>query len=193
MYTCASQVVASLQALQPKVCTHFSFLPRVLHVPPISTPSFDGPNNILLRVKIMELCIVQFSPPLYHFILFRSKYLSLYYEMSGAWKDDWKFIKMLTGKLEGTRPRGIIRSTWEGNIRMDLKERRCDGVDSTILAQDKNWWRHFWTSRFHKRWRFRCLTEWWSVSQEGSCCSKLVRLLVKQNKVLCFIMIMAII
>jgi hypothetical protein len=45
---------------------------------------------------------------------------------------------MLAGKCEGIIPLGIIKSRWDDNIRMDLKETRCEGVDWINLAQDKD-------------------------------------------------------
>jgi len=35
----------------------------------------------------------------------------------------------LVGKPEGKRPYGRFRSRWEDNIKMDLQERECGGVD----------------------------------------------------------------
>jgi hypothetical protein len=37
--------------------------------------------------------------------------------------------KILVGKPEGKRPIGRPRSRWEDNIKMDLREIGCDGVD----------------------------------------------------------------
>jgi hypothetical protein len=37
--------------------------------------------------------------------------------------------KILVGKPEGTRPLGRPRRIWEDNIRMNLKETGCKGVD----------------------------------------------------------------
>jgi len=41
------------------------------------------------------------------------------------------------GKPEGKRPLGRHGSGWEGNIKMDLQEIRCGGMDWISLAQDK--------------------------------------------------------
>ena len=45
------------------------------------------------------------------------------------------------GKPEGKRQLGRPRRRWEDNIKMDLQEVRCGGMDWTKLAQDRDWWR----------------------------------------------------
>ena len=45
------------------------------------------------------------------------------------------------GKTEGKRPLGKPRRRWEDNIKMDLKEVGCGGMDWTDLAEDKDSWR----------------------------------------------------
>jgi hypothetical protein len=45
------------------------------------------------------------------------------------------------GKPEGKRPLGIPRRRWVDNIKMDLTEIGCDGVDWIELAQDRDQWR----------------------------------------------------
>ena len=45
------------------------------------------------------------------------------------------------GKPEGKRPLGIPRRRWEDNIKMDLQEVGCGGMDWIKLAQDRDrWW-----------------------------------------------------
>jgi hypothetical protein len=41
------------------------------------------------------------------------------------------------GKPEEKRPMGRPRSRWEDNIRMDLREMGCGGMDWIGLAQDR--------------------------------------------------------
>ena len=45
--------------------------------------------------------------------------------------------RILVGKPEGKRPLGRPRHRCENNIKMDLQEEECGGVDWTELAQDK--------------------------------------------------------
>ena len=44
------------------------------------------------------------------------------------------------GKPEGKRPLGRPRCRWEGNIKMDLQEVGCEGMDWIDLARDRDWW-----------------------------------------------------
>jgi hypothetical protein len=45
------------------------------------------------------------------------------------------------GKSEGKKPAGRFRRRWEDNMRMDLREVGCEGVDWMHLAQDRDQWR----------------------------------------------------
>ena len=46
--------------------------------------------------------------------------------------------KVLVGKPEGKKPLGRPRRRWEDNIKMDLQEVGCGGVDWADLAQDRD-------------------------------------------------------
>ena len=48
--------------------------------------------------------------------------------------------RILVGKPEGKKPLGRPRLRWEDNIKMDLYELRCEGMDWNDLARDKNRW-----------------------------------------------------
>jgi hypothetical protein len=48
--------------------------------------------------------------------------------------------RVLVGKPEGKRPLRRTRRRWKNNIRMDLQEVGCGGMDWIRLAQDTNRW-----------------------------------------------------
>jgi len=49
--------------------------------------------------------------------------------------------KLLMGKPEGKRPLGRPRRRWQDNIKLDLQEVGCGGMDWIDLAQDRDRWR----------------------------------------------------
>jgi hypothetical protein len=46
--------------------------------------------------------------------------------------------RFLMGKPEGKRPMGRPRHRWEDNIKLDLQEVGCGGIDWIELAQDRD-------------------------------------------------------
>jgi hypothetical protein len=48
---------------------------------------------------------------------------------------------ILVGKPEGKGPPGRPRRRWEDNIKMDLREIECGGMDWIDLAHDRDQWR----------------------------------------------------
>jgi len=48
--------------------------------------------------------------------------------------------RVLVGKPGGKRPMGRPRHRWEDNIKMDLQEVGCGGMDWIELAQDRDRW-----------------------------------------------------
>ena len=49
--------------------------------------------------------------------------------------------RVLVGKSEGKRPLGRSRHRWDDNIKMDLQEVGCGGMDWIELALDRDRWR----------------------------------------------------
>ena len=49
--------------------------------------------------------------------------------------------RILVGKPQGKRPLGRPRCRWEDNIKMNLKEVGCGGMDWIELVQDMDSWR----------------------------------------------------
>jgi len=49
--------------------------------------------------------------------------------------------RVLVGKPERKKPLGRPRCRWEDNIKMDLQEVGCGGMDCIELAQERDRWR----------------------------------------------------
>ena len=50
-------------------------------------------------------------------------------------------FRVLVGKSEGKRPLGRHRRRWEDNIKVDVQEVGCGGMEWIELAQDRDrWW-----------------------------------------------------
>jgi len=49
--------------------------------------------------------------------------------------------RVLVGKPKGKRPLGKPRRRWEDNIKMDIEEVGCGGMDWIELAQYRDRWR----------------------------------------------------
>jgi hypothetical protein len=58
---------------------------------------------------------------------------------------------VLVGKPEEKRPLGRPRRRWEENIKMDLQEVGCGGMDWIELAQDRDMWRALMTAVMNLR------------------------------------------
>jgi hypothetical protein len=54
---------------------------------------------------------------------------------------DEECIRILVQKPEGKRPLERPRHRWVDNIKMDLREIGCDGMDWLELAEDRDHWR----------------------------------------------------
>jgi hypothetical protein len=65
-------------------------------------------------------------------------------EMGGACRADGEgraVYRVLVGKTEGKRPMGRPRRRWDHNVKMDLHEVGCGGMDLIELALDRDRWR----------------------------------------------------
>ena len=77
-----------------------------------------------------------------HFALFRSFYLTFFPRQHKGVNVVWGrgMYMVLVGKPEGKRPLRGPRYRWEDNIKMDLQEVGCGGMDWIKLAQDRARW-----------------------------------------------------
>ena len=64
-------------------------------------------------------------------------------EVGGTWLHVWGRVgvyRVLVGQPGGKRPLGRPRNKWEDNIKVDLQEVGCEGMDWIDLAQDRDRW-----------------------------------------------------
>ena len=71
--------------------------------------------------------------------------------MGGACSAYERRMRVLVGKPEGTRPLGRPRHRWEDNIKIDLQEVGCVGMDWIELAQDRDRYRALVTAAMNLR------------------------------------------
>ena len=64
--------------------------------------------------------------------------------------------RVLVGKPEGKRPLERPRCRWEDNIKMDLQEVGCGGMDWIELAQDRDRWRALVKALMNLRGSIKC-------------------------------------
>jgi hypothetical protein len=60
---------------------------------------------------------------------------------SNTHRGEEKYIKNSGGKPEEKRPLGILRCSWEGNIKMEVTEMGWGSMDWIHLAQGIHQWR----------------------------------------------------
>ena len=55
---------------------------------------------------------------------------------------EWRGVyRVFVGIPEGKRPLGRPQRRWEDNIKMDLREMGCGGMDCIDLAKEQDRWR----------------------------------------------------
>jgi len=62
----------------------------------------------------------------------------------------------LVGKHEGKRQLGRPRHRWEDNIKMDLQEVGCRGMECIELAEDRDMWWAFVNTVMNLRGSLKC-------------------------------------
>jgi CRISPR/Cas system-associated protein Cas7 (RAMP superfamily) len=64
--------------------------------------------------------------------------------------------RVVVGKPEGKRPLGRPRRRWESNIKMDLQDVGCGGMDWIGLAEDRDRWRALVNAVMNLRGSIKC-------------------------------------
>jgi hypothetical protein len=82
---------------------------------------------------MQELHNLYASPNIIRLIISRRMRWAKHVAQMGEMRSGYK---ILVGKRKRNRPLGRARRRWEGNIRMDLREKGCEVVDWIHLAQD---------------------------------------------------------
>jgi hypothetical protein len=75
-----------------------------------------------------------FSPTIVWVIKLRMRWMGQVAHMG----EGTSMYKVLAGKPEGKRPLGRPRHRWDDNIKVDLQEVGCGGMDWIELAQDRD-------------------------------------------------------
>ena len=65
--------------------------------------------------------------------------------------EEERCIQGLVGKPKGKRPHGKPSRRWQDNIKTDLHEVGCGGMDWSKLAQDTDRWRALVTAVMNNR------------------------------------------
>ena len=68
-----------------------------------------------------------------------------------AYGGEERRLQGLVGKSEGKTPLGRPSYRWEDNIKMDLQEVGCGGMDWIELAQDMDRWRALMNAEMNPR------------------------------------------
>jgi hypothetical protein len=64
--------------------------------------------------------------------------------------------RVLVGKLEGKRPFGRLRCRWKDNIKADLQEVGCGGMDWIEMAQNRGRWQALVNAVMNLRGSIKC-------------------------------------
>jgi len=103
----------------------------------IFVPNRDEVPGEWRKLHNEELNDLYCSPNIFRVIKLRrlrwAGHVARMWEVGGA-------NRVLVGRREGKRPLKRPRRRWEDNIKMDLQEVGCGGMDWVDLAQDRDMW-----------------------------------------------------
>ncbi|KAJ4427890.1 hypothetical protein ANN_23898 [Periplaneta americana] len=100
----------------------------------------DEVTGELRKLHNTELHALYFSPDIIRNIKSRRLRWAGHVARMGEYKNAYR---VLVGRPEGKRPLGKLRSRWEDNIKMDLREVGYDDREWINLAQDRDQWRAY--------------------------------------------------
>jgi hypothetical protein len=101
-------------------------------------PKLDEVTGEWRKLHYEELNNLYSSPNIVRVIESRRMRWAGHVACMGEWRG---VFRVLVGKPEGKRPLGRPRRRWEDNIKMDLQEVECGGMDWIELAQGRKRWR----------------------------------------------------
>jgi len=107
------------------------------HIPRIFEPERDEVTGEWRKLYNEELNDLYCSPNIFQVIKSRRMRWAGHVAHVGERRD---IYRVLVGKPEGKRPLGRPRHRWENNVKMDLQEVGCGGMDWIELAQDRDRW-----------------------------------------------------
>jgi len=101
-------------------------------------PTRDKVTGEWRKLHNEELNDLYYSSNIVGVIKSRMKWVGHVAHMGGGRRSTYR---KLVRKPEGKRPLGRPRHRWEDNIKIDLQEVGCKGMDWIKLAQDRDRWR----------------------------------------------------
>ena len=103
-----------------------------------SGPKRDEVTRTWRKLHNEELNDLYSSPSIVRVIKSRRIRWAVHVARMGERRDVYR---VLVGKPEGKRPLGRPRSRWEYNIKIDIQDVGCEGMDWIELAQVRDRWR----------------------------------------------------
>ena len=111
-------------------------------------PTRDEITGEWRKMHNEELNDLHSSPNIFRVIKSRRMRWAGHIARVGEWRGVYR---VLVGKPEGKRSLGRPRHRWEDNIKMDLQEVGCGGMDWVKLAHDRDRWRVLLTAVMNPR------------------------------------------
>jgi hypothetical protein len=97
-------------------------------------PKRDEITGVWRKLHNEKLCDLYSSPNILRMI--KSRGMKWVGHVAQMWEGR-DMYRVLVEQPEGKRPMGRLRCRWEDNIKMDLQEAGCGGMDWIELAHDR--------------------------------------------------------